>query len=118
MQETRDYLFLLRDDQCCISPFFHVFRKEGREYDFWMDAPGKTETICALHLHINRMARDSPKGSVIMLNYYGVRHAIEKISTLNEQDRQLQIAKAVHSSLTRTQQCSTLDFISWLKGGN
>lgn len=118
MQDTRDYLLLLRNGQCRICAYADVFQPDSPEGAFWMEEPGDPATVRALHLHLTRRARDSPDGSVTVLDYAVMRDKVENISSMPYEKRQAAVNSAVHYSLTHTQFCSTADFIGWLKGGD
>ena len=118
MQDTRDYLFLLRDGQCRISPYAEVFRTNGPEYQFWIDEPQDPASVRALHLHLTRRARDSPDGSAVVLDFPRMQETVENIHSMPYDKRQAAINSTIHYSLTHTTLCSTADFIGWLKGGD
>ena len=117
MQETRDYLLLLRDGTCRICPYEAAF-EDGCKYNrFWLYEPEDRSSVRALHLHITRCARDSPEGSIVALDYEEMRGVIESGCAVRGYERHAIIAQTIHRTLTKTQQSSTQDFIEWLKGG-
>lgn len=118
MQGTRDYLLLLRGDQCRICQYAEAFQTGGEYNAFWLDEPHGESIIRALHLHITRCARESPEGSAVALDYEEMRGTIESAEELQGYDRHALINQTIHKTLTRAPQTSTQDFMQWLKGGS
>lgn len=109
LQSTREYLLLIRDGQCRISPYSAVFQEGSPDNLFWVEAPAQERSVWAMHLHLTRMSRDSPEGSIVMLDYYELRYAIQcGVSPEAE----------AHRTLTRATICSTPKYIQWLKGSD
>ncbi len=117
MQETRDYLLLIRDGMCRICPYEAVFDVGCKYNRFWMYEPADKGAVRALHLHLTRVARESPEGSIIALDYEEMRETIHAACAEEGYSRYSAITQSIHRTLTRSQQASTQDFLEWLKGG-
>lgn len=118
MQGTRDYLLLLQDGASRICPYADAFISDSPDNLFWLGPPRDAASVRALHLHVTRVARNSPEGSVVMPGHAELSDTIGRVSRLPEQQRREVISVETRQSLTRARLCSTVEFIKWLKGGD